>query len=591
MQEDSIPLPLHRFRRLVGRLSSPWAATALAVLLCSPALGIGLLADDHLHRAKVLHDPLLPYQAPPLLDLFVFFPGTDEGNQALVDVALLPWWAPEGLKASFLRPLSAATHVLDSTLWPDTPWLMHLHSLLWLAAVVLAAAHLFRHLGGSTAPLALLLFALDDCRASAAAWVANRNALVTLLLGIVALAAHDAWRRQGRPLAAPLALLAFAGALLSGEVAFSIAAYLGAHLLLLDRAPWARRVAAGLPYALLTGAWLLALRAGGFGTAGSDAYVDPVGAPLSFAGAVLERVPLLWLGGWLSIPSDLWVVAPRAVQLSWSLVGLTALLATIAVIWPVLRCDPLARFWGLGTLGALIPVCAAFPMDRLLVAAGLGSAALIAILAGRVLDPGDAPPTRAYRAVVLLLLAMNLAVALPLTPARVLATGRMLGMFDASARDLPDDPALGSQRLVFVNAVEFEAFYTRLIRTHEGRPAPAHADWLAHPTMEFDLHRPDERSLVVRSEPGFLADAAQALCRSNSLPFAPGETIERPFMTVVVDEVTADGRPAVVTFRFDAPLEAPSLRFVVWQEGELRAFELPAVGETVRLLPTIPTLK
>jgi hypothetical protein len=46
---------------------------------------------------------------------------------------LLPWWSDPTIHIDFARPLTALTHVLDYALWPGTPALRHLHSLLWFA--------------------------------------------------------------------------------------------------------------------------------------------------------------------------------------------------------------------------------------------------------------------------------------------------------------------------------------------------------------------------------------------------------------------------------------------------------------------------
>ena len=49
-----------------------------------------------------------------------------------------------------------------------------------------------------------------------------------------------------------------------------------------------------------------------------------------------------------------------------------------AVLSPLLRREPVARFWALGMVLSLIPICATFPMDRLLFFVGLGAAGLLA---------------------------------------------------------------------------------------------------------------------------------------------------------------------------------------------------------------------
>jgi hypothetical protein len=47
--------------------------------------------------------------------------------------------------------------------------------------------------------------------------------------------------------------------------------------------------------------------------------------------------------------------------------------------------------------------------------------------------------------------------------------------------------------------------------------------------------------------------------------------------------MTADGRPAEATFRFDRPLEDGSLRWLAWGPLGFESFSLPDRGQTVFL--------
>lgn len=48
-----------------------------------------------------------------------------------------------------------------------------------------------------------------------------------------------------------------------------------------------------------------------------------------------------------------------------------------------------------------------------------------------------------------------------------------------------------------------------------------------------------------------------------------------------------DRGPTLVAFHFDRDLTDPSLYFLVWEDGELRVADLPAVGEEVFLRRTL----
>ncbi len=582
---------IERLRQLLTHPRVSWIAAAAAVVLSLPTVLFGLLADDYLHRARVLGDPAIPAVENVTLRFFEFIPGTAEGNAALADLGLLPWWVAPGLQASFFRPLAAWTHLADYLLWPAQPWLMHVHSLLWLAAAVVAVALLYRrvHGFGVVAGLAALLFALEDAHAGPAGWIANRNALIALAFAAAALGFHDRWRRRRWTAGAVLAPGAFAVALAAGEAALGIGGYLAAHALLLDRGRWWKRAASLLPYAALTLGWLWFYRAADFGTAGSDMYVEPLGAPLAFAQAVVERVPVLLLNQFTPLVCDPWVALPTALQWTWSAVGAVAIGALLWIWRPVLRDRPVARFWALGMVLSLLPVCAAFPMDRLLLFCGIGGAGLLACAAewggwpGRTRRGG-----RAHRGAVVALLVVHLGLAPVLKPLRAVPLYATLGPFEVAARQAPSEPAVAGQDLVFVNGVLFLVGYVPVIRSVEGGVVPAGQDFLLHVLDGATLTRVDEVTLRAERDGGLLARRTQQLGRSPRFPFTPGETIRRRFMTVTVEAVTPDGRPDAVTFRFDVPLEDPSLRWLIWQRGELHEFTPPAVGEAVRTEPTLP---
>src|ERR1700751_5510666 len=91
--------------------------------------------------------------------------------------------------------------LLDYRLWPNHPALMHLHSLIWLSAAVLAAALLYREVLGATwvAGPAALMYALDGAHAVPAGYLANRNALIACCFGFISLLEFVRWRKCGDP--------------------------------------------------------------------------------------------------------------------------------------------------------------------------------------------------------------------------------------------------------------------------------------------------------------------------------------------------------------------------------------------------------
>src|SRR4051812_13806233 len=208
----------------------------LAVLLALPSLGAGWMLDDWLHRAVLLERSRLGGLLGSPSEMFRFFRGDPERTGRLMDVGLYPWWTYPALKAEFLQALTVLTHRLDYALWPDSPALMHAHSLLWLGAAVGLAAAFYRRMFGATraAGVAALLFAVDDARGATVGFIANRNVLVAATFGVSALIAHDRRRRDGSRVAGVLAPLLLLAALFSKEEGVGTCAYLAAYGLCVD---------------------------------------------------------------------------------------------------------------------------------------------------------------------------------------------------------------------------------------------------------------------------------------------------------------------------------------------------------------------
>ena len=208
------------------------------------------------------------------------------------ELGIYPWWIGSHTQVSYWRPLAALTHVIDYSWWPRAAWLMHLENLAWYAALVLACAALYRRLipVAWVAGFATAYYAFDQAHAFPTAWVANRNALMSALFGVLSLLAHDRWRTQRRLASAGssegergrvrlkawwfglLAWVAFALALLSAEAGVAIAGYTIAYAVCLEtsdtRSGARGRALSLVPYAAIAVAWRVAYRVLGHGSVG-----------------------------------------------------------------------------------------------------------------------------------------------------------------------------------------------------------------------------------------------------------------------------------------------------------------------------------
>jgi len=571
-----------RLGRLFEGRRGPLSAAVLAFVLASPALRAGLIVDDYFHRMILLHMGPWGHDSSPMRDLFGFVPTRLAGWMR--DVGYVPWWADPAIHIDLGRPLTALTHVLDYALWPNAPGLQHLHSLLWFALGVGLVAALYRKVQGrgAVAGMAALLFAVEDAHVVSAGWIANRNALLCLVCGIVTLLLHLEWRRTGATRALLLALVALAAGLGCGEAALGAVAYLAAWQLSCEEGGWWRRLAPLAPYAVEVVVWRVLYVFSGYGVRGSTLYVDPVANPALFAGALAERWPLLVAAQWFKLPANAWILLPRSTQLAASALGAGLALGVAAVLWELLREARLARFWALGMAASIVPVCGAFPMDRLLAFAGVGAFGLMAML----LEwsgvwpwrPSAGTGWRRRAAQVLLVLHGPVAASLMVTGASLLPLLNSLAR--TGAAEAPRGPGVRGQTFVFVNGNDFPVVYTHIIRTADRESAPRRIVLLS-PLSASRVRREDARTLVIAPERGFLPDPWDRLMASPTRRFSAGETIERPDFVAEVRSVTGDSRPLEVAFRFRRPLEDPRLRWLYWVDGRVRDFPLPGQGGSV----------
>ena len=602
-----------RVRGWLGSRQVPLVAAALAVVVCVPSLWLGWVADDHIMRVYLSDPPVYPEWSGSPLRMFGFFFGDEEVNRRLMATGGLPWWTPPDFRVAFFRPLSALTHWLDFRLWPDRPVWMHLHSLLWLAAAVAAAGLLYRRILGSgwVAGLAVLLFALDDAHGLPAMWISNRNTTVSVVFGVLALIAHDAWRRQRSTVAAVVAPMALAAALLAGENAIAVGAYLVAYALFLDPGQRSERLLSLLPCAAVGAIWATLYSHLGYGASGSGLYIDPVADPLRFAAAVIERAPLLLMGAF-ALPSDLHtLLSEDARVVFWFIaVGVVLVIALLAI--PLLRRDPPASFFALGLGLSILPACATFPSDRLLFFAGIGGMGLVAQILAGVAERANWLPSRRWwhrfalsATVVLAVVHIPLA---PLNMMRVLSALNGLGrLIDVSAASFPVDSGLPGSRVCVVSTpTAFLSGFAPTIALLEGRPVPDRGLVLGSAIEPIRVHRPDLNTLEVEPLGGFLKPGGRPypgldhplpafdldyfypmfdqLYRDRR-PMSRGERIPLGDVTAEILSVTSDGRPERVAFRFATPQEHPSLRWLRWLDGVYVPFQPPGEGESA-LLPT-----
>ena len=576
-----------RALRALAHRRAPWLAAALAMALSLPSLAKGFLVDDWVHRAMFLRRPGVWSGSA---NMFAFAPDLSPTTQDLA----FPWWAAPDLELSFFRPLSGFTHYLDYQLWPDSPWLMHLHSVAWYGAAVLATGMMFQRLMGAgwIAGLAALIYGISYTHAVPVMFIANRNALVGVTFSALALMLHHAWRATGNTraaLAAPAALLL---GLFGNEGAVATLGYLFAYAWLIDRAPLRLRVVSLVPATVVIALWRVVYSSLGHGAWGSEAYLDPLASPLRFIQAAIVRAPILLNAQWLLPPADFWAAVPWLEQ-RWAAAAAIVLVGLAAVLWPLLRRDAPSRFWAIGMLLSIVPACATFPMNRLLMHVGIGFAAILAqFIAFATSAECAATTTRVRRLATRITVDVLVATHLILT--WVWFPGLMqivAGSFRASTQgveQLAQRPDLAGRIVVLVDDVLGSGAYFPAFRDLSGLPPPAQVLVLSpaiERTAPLVMTRESARTLVVEHR----ADYPWFLERDDLHPFSPGDRVQRDSVSVEVRSVR-DGKPVIVAFHFDRALEDPSIAwfgrfeppFALFpRAGHYPEWTPPAVGRTV----------
>jgi hypothetical protein len=558
---------------------SGWVALAIllvaGVLVYLPALRSRFILDDYIHASMI--DGTFPVQRSPF-DLYNF---VDDADRAiLLERGMLPWWSHPRLAIRFFRPLPSALLWADHRLFGNAPLPLHLHSLVWWVTAVLAARALFRRLlPARPALIATFIFALAPCHALPLAWLANREALVSLTFGTVALGAYLRWREGRRLGDGALAAAFFSLALLGGEYALCFGGYVLALELGTRGERPVQRALGLLPFAAPAAAYLAVRARLGYGTAGSGFYTDPFREPLAFLRLVPRRLVTLLADGWLSLDHETLISSTP-----WWALALIAAPGVALLVVPLRRTFAgldearrgTARWMLLGSVLALGPVLAVVPSPRLLGASLLGVAATVALVLEHAWfatapAPPDAPRSLAAQFVGLVAVALGFS-HLVHGPATAFLVARH---FQGSAADFSvhaaelqarlDDPA--SAEVMVVRGMG-SAFFAPFALDPHGR-LPARWRMLSQTGPALVLRRgPTTLDLVVARDQGVFPPGQDNLYR-NDLRVAVGDSFDLPGVRATILELGQRG-PRSVRFEFDRDLEDLSL---TWITDDRRGFQ------------------
>lgn len=568
----------------------------IGVGLRAESLRVGFGMDDYAQLGML--DGVYPVPRAPW-DLFSFSKGDPAEVHTLMSKGSLAWWSHPELKLCALRPTSSLLMALDVQLFGHAAVWHHVHTLVWWALMVLAAAALLRRvLPLRWAALALALYVLDECHTYPIGWLANRNALISATFAFLALHAHirhreDGWRWGGW--LSPLGLvLAFSG----GEYTLCILPFY--VLYELCAAPGARtpRARALLPMLGVFAAYVLLHRSLGYGSYASAVYLDPAREPLAWLRLASVRLPVLVADMFLAIPTSKMTITGERLALQAQLGPVALVLVGALGVGAWRRRPPAERrrlsWLGLASLASLLPVASSFVSARLLLVPALAGHAVVAAL---VLDGWDqlrrARPRLRPGPLLRGLLALALLVAhVPLASWWGFEEMRNIYRVNEGTRQaaelLPvDDARLPQQRhVVLVAADPMTLLYPALVRWVAGHPMPRSRWVLSMAPRPHRLTRVADDAFELEVLGGtMLTGQVELLFRRPEFPLAEGDQVELDGLVITILRVDPEGRPFKIHARFDRSLDDPDLVLLLATRRGMKRYPMGPVGAPLPIPP------
>ena len=406
------------------------------------------------------------------------------------------------------------------------------------------------------------------------AWVANRNALMSALFGVLALHAHDRWRSARQVRFACASGLWLLLSLLSAESGVAILGYLAAYALYVDRGEVRARCLSLAPSLVLVASWRAAYGALGHGVTDTGWSVDPLGDPFRFASRAASFLPIFLQSEVWGIPGDL--LSVRNSVIPWAAAACAgALLLFGRVAWPLLRRNASSRFFAAGAVLSTLPLAGTIPCNRYLLWTGIGAMGLVAQLVESVVGAA-AERGRLTTVVVGAVLVCRGVVSPSCFPMDAAALGFLRTEYSTAAASLPTGPAMPARTVVLLNAPGDLSMDLSVLRMARGEPVPEHLYVLTSAVQSLLVSRTAPDSMDVDAAEGWFPN----LNMMRSGPFRAGETVRLERMRVEVLRTTADGRAKTVRFTFPVPLDDRSLEILRWGDEGLEPFVAPPIGET-----------
>jgi hypothetical protein len=576
--------------RRVLRNPITWGIAA-ALLVVVPQLRFAQFsADDYTHLAVLEGIEIHRGMGP--LNLYSFFNGDPDLMAERISVGPTAWTADPSQTIKFFRPLSSALLTLNHEIAGLDPLGYAIHGLLWYVVVIVLVSGLVLRVfpeprGARFHPavyLVMVMFALSSSNCSTVLWSAAQWILVSTSLGLAALIAHLKWREQGWTPGLYLSLIAMSAALLAGEAALALLAFLAAYELFGSSDPLKKRVIALTPATLLVLVYVAYYKAMGHGSTGLAAYRDPLENPAAYFTALPSKMLAMSGELFLGVQSSAWFFPGQRTRTVLSGVAAVVLVGTL--LYPIWKRSPRRQrrriVWMItGILGSLFPLASRMPNPHILLAPLVGSTVLV----GFILNYSWRYAKRRPSLLNVLRLLAGLAFVYLLVirpPLAWLAFGQQWQSRHERLEQFHSQPILKDlrphQRAVFLNFrswdLEFHGYYYR--KVHD-LPMPEAWWHLSRSSLQHRYHRTAPDTLEMEVIGGSLGVPTTT---GGDSRFDKGDGHQLPGLRITILDAHQGGVTRV-EFRFDRPLTDDTYRFMAWRDNSLESVDLPPVGESL----------
>jgi hypothetical protein len=346
------------------------------------------------------------------------------------------------------------------------------------------------------------------------------------------------------------------------------------------------------PAAVLALGYLALYKKLGYGSFGSDLYVDPLSQPAAWLSAASVRIPAMLWGLLLSLSTEFTIDSEwgNGFVVGVGLFGVALVGGLLRAVWPFLSEDERrhSRWLLAGAFLSLLPVSSTIQGDRLLLVPSIGAAAVISLVLTHVWRNRARSGGWRVLSGAAGLLAVTHVLMAPLgwyivtsAMARMTASGDRV--YAQLKHDL-DASALPHERVAVLTLPNPNlSLYTSIAWWARGNTLPR-AWWTL--SYAFDIHtltRTGPNSLEMELEhERFFDTMFERVHRAGRFMLKPGDEVKLDGMTAKVVEADARGIKRLA-FTFDVPLEDPSLLLLHWKDRGLRRLEIPPLNTPVAL--------